>query len=116
MQKKEVDLLTAEVVRNRRLRRGVSVLVGLGMFLVPGTVLMGGFGPLSELVLYRNFLELPARVLVLFVLSWKWIWTEGSPLQILLTVLLLFCGIWAWCLLHSSRWRGHRIHKEDGVC
>ena len=100
----------------RRARRCALALVGLGMFFVPGTVLMGGFGPLLELVPYQNPLELPVRVLLLFALSWKWIWTEGTPLQILLTVLLLFCGVWAWCLLGT----GHRFrpptHKEDGPC
>ena len=99
-----------------RLRRGALVLVGIGMFFVPGTVLMGGFGSLLELIPYQNFSELPARVLLLFALSWKWVWTEGSPLQILLTVLLLFCGVWAGCLLGTGPRPARPTHKEDGSC
>lgn len=89
-------MVTANVsrcTRQCRLRQGALLLVGAGMFFVPGMVLMGGVTPLLELVPYQNPLELPVRVLLLFALSWKWIWTEGSPLQILLTVLLLFCGV-----------------------
>lgn len=45
--------------------------------------------------------------LILFALSWKWIWTHGSSVQILLTLLLLFCGGWAWHLLGA---------KTHGAC
>ena len=119
MQKKEVAVVTANVSqcpRQCRLRQGALLLVGAGMFFVPGMVLMGGVTPLLELVPYQNPLELPVRVVLLFALSWKWIWTEGTPLQILLTVLLLFCGVWACCLLRAGRHRGRTAPKEDGVC
>jgi len=39
-----------------------------------------------------------------------WLWTEGSALQILLALLLQFCGIWALCLLRprpASRAHSH---------
>ena len=48
---------------------------------MPGMVLMGGVTPLLELVPYQNPLELPVRVVLLFALSWKWIWTEGTPFK-----------------------------------
>ena len=106
MQKKEVAVVTANVSRRPRqcrLRQGALLLVGAGMFFVPGMVLMGGVTPLLELVPYQNPLELPVRVLLLFALSWKWIWTHGSSVQILLTLLLLFCGGWAWHLLGAKK-------------
>ena len=85
-------------------RAALRVMVAALVFLIPGLVLMGGPTALTDLTLYEHFWELPLRILVVFALSWKWIWTYGSSIQILLTLLLLFCGIWAWRLLGASRY------------
>ena len=42
---------------------------------------------------------MPLQLLVVFVLSWVWLWTEGSAFQIALALLLWFCIGWALCLL-----------------
>ena len=78
-------------------RAALRAMVAALVFLIPGLVLMGGPAALTDLAL-------PLRILVVFALSWKWIWTYGSSIQILLTLLLLFCGIWAWRLLGASRY------------
>lgn len=82
------------------LRAALAVLV----FLIPGLVLMSGPAVLAELSSYERFWELPLRVLAVFALSWKWIWTAGSAVEILLTLLLVFCGGWAWHLLGTHRY------------
>ena len=91
-------------IRLRSALRGVLVLLA---FFVPGLVLMGGPAALRDLTAYDRFWELPGRVLVLFALSWKWIWVYGTAVEILLTLLLLFCGIWAWRLLGAGRPASH---------
>ena len=50
------------------------------------------------------------RFLIFCAWCWVWLWTEGSALQILLALLLQFCGIWALCLLRprpASRAHSH---------
>lgn len=84
-------------------RAALRAMVAALVFLIPGLVLMGGPAALTDLTLYERFWELPLRILVVFTLSWKWIWTYGSSIQILLTLLLLFCGIWTWRLLGSKK-------------
>lgn len=81
------------------LRVGVAAAV----FFLPGLILMGSPAELLDLTAYDRPWELPARILILFALSWKWIWTHGSSVQILLTLLLLFCGGWAWHLLGAKK-------------
>lgn len=81
------------------LRVGLAVMV----FFMPGLILLGGPAELLDLTAYDQPWDLSARLLILFALSWKWIWTHGSSIQILLTLLLLFCGGWAWHLLGTKK-------------
>lgn len=87
-------------------RTALAILV----FLIPGLVLMRGPTALVEFTMYDRLWELPLRVLVVFAMSWKWIWTHGSAIQILLTLLFLFCGGWAWSLLGTGR---HTAHSQQ---
>ena len=77
-----------------RILRTASVLLLLAaLFLVPALVLSGG----------ARWWEVPLRTLIACALSWVWLWTEGTALQILLALLLWFCIGWALCLLLRLR-------------
>ena len=96
----------------RRLWRPLLALALLAAaFLVPGLVLSGG-GILLEFAiipLYARWWEVPLRLLIACALSWVWLWTEGSGLQILLALLLWFCIGWTLCLLLSRRPKTSRL-------
>ena len=89
-------------VKSKQLWRILLALALLAaLFLVPGLVLSGG-ACLQELAfapLHAHWWEVPLQLLVVFVLSWVWLWTEGSAFQIALALLLWFCIGWALCLL-----------------
>ena len=89
--------------RHLRAWSALRIALVLLVFFVPGLILMGGPAELPDLTSYDRLWELPVRVLAVFALSWKWIWTHGSSVQILLTLLLLFCGGWAWRLLGAKK-------------
>lgn len=102
-----MPFLISRAHKRIRLRSALRGLLVLLVFFVPGLVLMGGPAALGDLTAYDRFWELPGRVLVVFALSWKWIWIHGSSVQILLTLLLLFCGIWTWRLLGAGQSASH---------
>ena len=87
------------------MRRPCKILLTLillaGIFLVPALVLSGG--ELLQLTPYARWWEVPLRTLIACALSWVWLWTEGTALQILLALLLWFCIGWALCLLLRLR-------------
>lgn len=91
----------SRLMRRTALRAGLALLV----FFLPGLILMGNPAQLLDLTAYDQPWQMPVRILILFALSWKWIWTHGSSVQILLTLLLLFCGGWTWHLLGSKKRR-----------
>ena len=75
------------------------------LFLVPSLVLMGGEWLPELLGAVENYV--PSWVgllkfLVFSALCWVWLW-EGSALQILLALLLWFCGSWALALTLGPR-------------
>ena len=76
----------------------------LALVLVPGLAMMKGFGPLLELTPYQNPLELPARIVVVFLLSWVWVWRAGAY-DVVLALFLLFCGVCTAVIL----WQGRRV-------
>ena len=90
---------------HRRMRLGSALrgVLAVLMFFVPGLILMGGPASLAEITVYDRLWETLLRVLILFALSRKWIWTHGSAVEILLTLLLLFCAGWAWFLLGTGQ-------------
>ena len=59
---------------------------------------------LLTLILLAGIFLVPALVLFLVfsALCWVWLW-EGSALQILLALLLWFCGSWALALTLGPR-------------
>ena len=64
----------------------------------------GGLLPeFTRLTPYARWWEVPLRTLIACALSWVWLWTEGTALQILLALLLWFCIGWALCLLLRLR-------------
>lgn len=93
-------------MKPKHLWRTVSVLLLLAaLFLVPGVVLTGGehLPALLDQTPYACWWEGPLRTLIACALSWVWLWTEGTSLQILLALLLWFCIGWALCLLPRLR-------------
>ena len=58
---------------------------------------------LARLTPYARWWEVPVRLAIVCGLCWVWLWTEGSALQILLALLLWFCGIWALALILGPR-------------
>lgn len=90
-----------------------AVLLLAALFCVPSLVLTGSEW-LPELTgaveNYVPFWKGLLRFLIFCAWCWVWLWTEGSALQILLALLLQFCGIWALCLLRprpASRSHSH---------
>lgn len=73
----------------------------IALLLVPGMALMKG---LLELTPYERPFELPLRLVMVFVLSWGWVWSAGSY-EIVLTLFLLICGICTAIIL----WQAKRI-------
>lgn len=89
-----------------RILRTASVLLLLAaLFLVPALVLSGGelLPEFTRLTPYARWWEVPLRTLIACALSWVWLWTEGTALQILLALLLWFCIGWTLCLLLRLR-------------
>lgn len=90
------------------------------LFLVPGLVLLKGPGPLLELTPYERPLEVPLRVLAVFALSWKWIWTADAYSAVL-TLFLLFSGVCTAVILRQARCvlrtvlRGEPFSMENAV-
>ena len=76
----------------------------LALFFVPGLVLIKG--PQEPMAPYENPLELPARLLAVFALSWRWIWQAGAFAAVL-AVFLLFSG----CCTAVVLWQGRRVLK-----
>ena len=91
------------------MRRPCKILLTLillaGIFLVPALVLSGGklLPELLQLTPYARWWEAPVRLAIVCGLCWVWLWTEGSALQILLALLLWFCGSWALALTLGPR-------------
>ena len=83
----------------------ISALLLAALFLVPALVLSGGelLPEFTRLTPYARWWEVPLRTLIACALSWVWLWTEGTALQILLALLLWFCIGWALCLLLRLR-------------
>lgn len=75
------------------------------IFLAPALSLSGGelLSELTRLTPCARWWEAPVRLAVVCGLCWVWLWTEGSALQILLAVLLWFCGSWALALTLGPR-------------
>ena len=91
----------------------LALLLLAALFCVPSLVLTGREW-LPELTgaveNYVPFWKGLLRFLIFCAWCWVWLWTEGSALQILLALLLQFCGIWALCLLRprpASRAHSH---------
>ena len=85
----------------------VTITIGcnlLALFLVPGLAMMKGFDPLLGLTPYETALELPARVWMVFVMSWVWVWRSGAY-DVVLTLFLLFCG----CCTAVILWQARRV-------
>ena len=85
----------------------VTITIGcnlLALFLVPGLAMLKGFGPLLGLTPYETALELPARVWMVFVMSWVWVWRSGAY-DVVLTLFLLFCG----CCTAVILWQGRQV-------
>ena len=84
----------------------LALLLLAALFCVPSLVLTGSEW-LPELTgaveNYVPFWKGLLRFLIFCAWCWVWLWTEGSALQILLALLLQFCGIWALCLLLRPR-------------
>ena len=76
----------------------------LALFLVPGLAMMRGFAPLLGLTAYESTLELPARMGMVFVMSWAWVWRSGAY-DVVLTLFLLFCG----CCTAVILWQGRQV-------
>ena len=74
----------------------------IALILVPGLAMMKGFQPLLELTPYERSWEVPARVLIAFLLGWKWVWTSGAY-DVVLTIFLLFCGVCTAVILWQAR-------------
>ena len=78
----------------------LALLLLAALFCVPSLVLTGS-----------EWLPELTGAVENYVPFWKGLlWTEGSALQILLALLLQFCGIWALCLLRprpASRAHSH---------
>ena len=82
----------------------LALLLLAALFCVPSLVLTGAVEN------YVPFWKGLLRFLIFCAWCWVWLWTEGSALQILLALLLQFCGIWALCLLRprpASRSHSH---------
>lgn len=79
----------------------------IALFFVPGLAIMKGLSELNELTPYEPPLELPARLLTLFVLCWSpTYWTfADDPYAAVLAVFLLFCGGCTAVIL----WQGKRV-------
>ena len=95
----------------QRLARAMKVLVTItfvcnliALALVPGLAMMKGFQPLLGLTRYERSWEVPVRVLIGFLLCWKWVWTSGAY-DVVLTLFLLFCGLCTAVIL----WQGRRV-------
>ena len=74
----------------------------IALVLVPGLAMMKGFQPLLDLTPYERSWEVPARVLIAFLLGWKWVWTSGAY-DVVLTIFLLFCGVCTAVILWQAR-------------
>ena len=91
------------------MRRPCKILLTLillaGIFLVPALVLSGGelLPELLPRTPYARGGGAPVRGAAGGGLCWVWLWTEGSALQILLALLLWFCGSWALALTLGPR-------------
>ena len=93
----------------QKLARVLKVLVTItfvcnliALVLVPGLAMMKGVQPLLDLTPYERSWEAPARVLIVFLLSWKWVWTSGAY-DVVLTLFLLFCGVCTAVILWQAR-------------
>ena len=90
----------------------------LALFFVPGLVLIKG--PQEPMAPYENPLELPARLLAVFALSWRWIWQAGAFAAVL-AVFLLFSGCCTAVVLLQGRrvlktiLRGEPFSMENAV-
>ena len=110
--KKEYPL-PEDMPSSRLWRVLLALLLLAALFCVPSLVLTGSEW-LPELTgaveNYVPFWKGLLRFLIFCAWCWVWLWTEGSALQILLALLLQFCGIWALCLLRprpASRAHSH---------
>lgn len=95
----------------QKLARVLKVLVTItficnliALALVPGLALMKGFQPLLDLTPYERGWEVPVRVLLLFLMCWRWVWTSGAY-EVVLALFLLFCGGCTAVIL----WQGRRV-------
>uniref|UniRef100_UPI00307D14E7 hypothetical protein n=1 Tax=Dysosmobacter welbionis TaxID=2093857 RepID=UPI00307D14E7 len=91
----------------------LALLLLAALFCVP-IMFLSGSDFLAELtVAFEYYLPCWQRLPLFLIFCdwcWVWLWTEGSALQILLALLLQFCGIWALCLLRprpASRAHSH---------
>lgn len=76
----------------------------VALLLVPGMALMRSPEELVGLTPYENSLELPARIGIVFLFSWYWLWTVGLY-EILLAVFLWICGVCTAVIL----WQAKRV-------
>ena len=95
----------------QKLARVLKVLVTItfvcnliALVLVPGLAMMKGVQELFTLTPYERSWEVPVRVLIAFLLGWKWVWTSGAY-DVVLTLFLLFCGACTAVIL----WQGRRV-------
>jgi len=117
--------IAMEQKRVQKLARVLRELVSIvlicnlaALFFAPGMVLAKGLRGIPEPAAYENFLELPQRLLTLFVSGWNpAVWMRrGNSHGMVLAVFLLFCGVCTAGLLWQARRILGTIQRENPFC
>ena len=77
-------------MRSRLVRGSLLCLLAIAVFLTPGVILILSGGPslFPVWTSYERPWEIPLRLLIVFALCWRWVWTAGAERVLCMLILL----------------------------